>query len=139
MGLLCLWLSNPSNPLRAQVVTAGITGTVTDPSGEAVPLARVELINPETGSRSEAMSGTQGEYVLTLLRPGNYQLTISHAGFRTYQRSNIVLEVNAKANIDVRLEIGQTTETVEVTAQAAPISTEATDVAKVIDNTSIQR
>ena len=139
MTLLCLWLSSPSNPLSAQVVTAGITGTVTDPSGEVVPQARVELINPETGSRSEAMTGTQGEYVLTLLRPGNYQLTISHAGFRTYQRSNIVLEVNAKANIDVRLEIGQTTETVEVTAQAAPISTEATDVAKVIDNTSIQR
>jgi len=96
-------------------------------------------VNPETGSRSEAMTGTQGEYVLTLLRPGKYQLTISHAGFRTHQRSNIVLEVNEKANIDVRLEVGQATEKVEVTDQAAPISTEATEVGKVIDNTSIQR
>ena len=77
--------------------------------------------------------------MLPLLRPGRYQMTISHPGFRTYQRSNIVLEVNQKANIDVRLEIGQTTERVEVTDQAAPISTEATDVGKVVDNTSIQR
>jgi hypothetical protein len=76
---------------------------------------------------------------LPLLRPGRYQLTVSHLGFRTYQRSNIALEVNTKANIDVRLEIGQTTERVEVTDQEAPISTEATEVAKVIDNTSIVR
>ena len=50
-----------------------------------------------------------------------------------------MLEVNQKANIDVSLEIGQTTERVEVTAEAAPISTESTDVGKVVDNTSIQR
>ncbi len=85
------------------------------------------------------MTGSQGEYVLTLLRPGKYQLTISHAGFRTHERSNIVLEVNEKANIDVRLEVGQATEKVEVTDQAAPISTESTEVGKVIDNTSISR
>ena len=139
LAVLCLWLAGPAIRLSAQVVTAGIAGTVTDPSGEVVPQATVELVNPETGGRNETLTGSQGEYVFTLLRPGKYQLTISHAGFRTYQRSNIVLEVNEKANIDVRLEVGQTTETVEVTAQAAPISTEATDVAKVVDNTSIQR
>src|SRR3974377_1905303 len=137
--LLSLILVMPTVPLLAQEVTASISGTVTDPSGEVVPGANIEVTNPDTGARSTAVTGSRGEYVLPLLRPGRYQLTISSAGFRTYQRSNIVLEVNQKANIDVRLEIGQTTERVEVTAQAAPISTEATDVAKVVDNTSILR
>lgn len=137
--LSLLLLSGFAFPGNAQEVTASITGTVTDPSGQTVPQATVELINPETGSRAVATTGLRGEYVLTLLRPGRYQLTISHAGFRTYQRSNIVMEVGEKANIDVRLELGQTTEKVEVIDTAAPISTEATDVGKVIDNTSIGR
>ena len=129
----------PSVALLAQDVTARISGTVTDPSGEVVPGATVEVLNPETAARTAATTGSRGEYVISLLRPGKYQLTISHPGFRTYQRTNIVLEVNERANLDVRLEIGQTTEKVEVTDQAAPISTEATDVAKVVDNTSILR
>ncbi len=140
VALMSLWLCGPAIHLNAQVVTASITGTVTDASGEVVPQARVELTSPETGSRKRSGYRRAGRvWCWTLLRPGAYQLTISHAGFRTYQRTNIVLEVNEKANIDVRLEVGQTTETVEVTGQAAPISTESTDVGKVIDNTSIQR
>jgi len=137
--LPCLLVFVLTTQLLAQEVTASISGTVTDPSGEVIPGVTVEVTNPETGARSTATTGSRGEYTLPLLRPGRYQLTISQPGFRTYQRSNIVLEVNQKANIDVRLEIGQTTERVEVTAEAAPISTEATDVAKVVDNTSIQR
>ena len=139
LTICCVGLLNCAGSLVAQVVTAGITGTVTDPSGQVVPQASVELVNPETGSRSVATTGGEGGYVLTLLRPGTYQMTIAHPGFRTYQRSNIVLEVNQKANIDVRLEIGQTSEKVEVSGEAAPISTEATDIGKVIDNTSIAR
>src|SRR5262245_59394950 len=88
-SLWCLSLLLASIPLEAQEVTASITGTVTDPSGEVVLQANVEVVNPETGSRSAAMTGSRGEYVLTLLRPGRYQLTVSHIGFRTYQRSNI--------------------------------------------------
>ena len=137
--LACVFFLLLTSPLAAQEVTATISGTVTDPSGEIIPAVNVEVTNPDTGARSTAVTGARGEYMLPLLRPGRYQMTISHPGFRTYQRSNIVLEVNQKANIDVRLEIGQTTERVEVTDQAAPISTEATDVGKVVDNTSIQR
>jgi hypothetical protein len=136
---LSLLLSISTAPLLAQEVTASISGTVTDPSGEVIPGASVEVVNPDTGAKSTAVTGSRGEYMLPLLRPGRYQLTISSAGFRTYQRTNITLEVNERANIDVRLEIGQTSERIEVIDQAAPISTESTDVAKVIDNTSILR
>src|SRR5215218_2296661 len=98
--LACLLLS--TFPVVAQEVTATISGTVSDPSGEIVPGVNVEVTNPATGARSTAVTGARGDYMLPLLRPGMYQLTISHPGFRTYQRSNIVLEVNQKANIDVR-------------------------------------
>src|SRR5690242_10766289 len=74
--LCCFSLLLPSIPLEAQEVTASITGTVTDPAGEVVPQANVEVVNPETGSRSTAATGSRGEYVLPLLRPGRYQLTV---------------------------------------------------------------
>src|SRR4030095_2369462 len=137
-SLPCLLVLFLTSPAAAQEVTATISGTVADPSGGIIPAVTVEVTNTEHRGRSTAVTGARGDYMLPLLRPGRYQMTISHPGFRTYQRSSIVLEVNQKANIDVRLEIGQTTERVEVIDQAAPISTEATDVGKVVDNTSIQ-
>src|SRR4051794_14681678 len=87
-----LLLLPSTSPLAAQEVTATISGTVTDPSGEVVPGVTVEVTNPEPGARNTAMTGSRGDYTMPLLRPGRYQLTISHPGFRTYQRSNIVLE-----------------------------------------------
>src|SRR5262245_12113936 len=109
-SLSCALFLHLTSPLAAQEVTATISGTVTDPSGEIITAVNIEVSDPDTGARSTAVTGGRGEYMLPLLRPGRYQMTISHPGFRTYQRSNIVLEVNQKANIEVRLEIGATTE-----------------------------
>ena len=92
----CAFFLLLTSPLAAQEVTATISGTVTDPSGEIIPAVNVEVTNPDTGARSTAVTGARGDYMLPLLRPGRYQMTISHPGFRTYQRSNIVLEGTKK-------------------------------------------
>ncbi len=76
--LLLLFLL--TSPVMPQEVTATISGTVTDPSGEVIPGVNVEVTNPETAARNTVFTGARGEYMVPLLRPGRYTLTISHPG-----------------------------------------------------------
>ncbi|MGH9665991.1 MAG: carboxypeptidase regulatory-like domain-containing protein, partial [Bryobacteraceae bacterium] len=134
--LCCLTL-----PLAAfgQEVTASITGTVKDASGAVVPGATVIATNLDTNIAASTTTGTGGDYLLTLLRPGKYKLTVSQTGFKTYEVGGIVLEVNQKPNINVSLQVGQISDRVEVTSGVALISTEDSAIGKVIDNKSIAR
>ena len=124
-------------PVFAQEVTASLTGRVTDASGAIIPRARVLAVNNSTNLRSETETNNSGDYFISFLRPGEYKISISQAGFKSYERSGITLEVNQRARLDVVLDVGQITEKVEVTAAAPPINTENAIVGKVIDHTSI--
>ncbi|MCP5113857.1 MAG: carboxypeptidase regulatory-like domain-containing protein, partial [bacterium] len=99
----------------AQLSTGTITGIVTDPSQAVLPGAAVELTSVETGVTTTAEANASGEYTIPLLQPGTYQLTAVQSGFRTYQRGGVVVESGRTIRIDIALEIGQVTETVEVT------------------------
>ena len=119
-GLLCLALSICS-PLPAQVSTGEIAGAVLDASGAAVPKAKVTATNTETGTAVRTMlSGPAGGYIMTLLPPGSYTMSVESPGFRKVVQTGITLQVSQRIRLDFTLQLGQVTETVEV-KEAAPL------------------
>jgi hypothetical protein len=103
---------------QAEVGGATLNGTVTDPTGAAVPNARVTAINTATGLTRETQTNEVGLYSLPRLPAGGYDLGVEAAGFKTAKRTGLELNVGAVATIDVSLEVGATQETISVTAEA---------------------
>src|SRR5438046_404519 len=99
-----------------QSSTAHISGTVADQSGAVLPGAEIALTQTETGIGRNTVSNETGSYVVANLPVGPYRLEASLPGFRTYIRTGIVLQVNSNPVIDVTLQVGQVSETVEVEA-----------------------
>lgn len=105
--------------LHAQTAATGsISGTVTDPSGAAVPSAVVELTLPATGATHRQTVNGVGQYVFPTLAPGEYKVQVSAAGFRVARIQGLRVEVTKSSVQDVQLEVGTTVETVEVVADS---------------------
>jgi hypothetical protein len=105
--------------LRAQTSsTSTVTGTVFDKSGATVPNAKVDLEDVDTKAKNSVTSGGDGVFTFPSVRPGNYNITVSGKGFRQSVVSGVKVEVGKSANVNILLEVGGMTETVEVTAGA---------------------
>src|SRR5579863_2582242 len=113
-------------------VTASISGTVTDPSGAVVAGASVTATNVETGVATTLTTNTQGFYSFQSLPLGNYTISVQQSGFKGYSQTGLILDVNSALVIDVRLEVGATTEKVEVSSDALHVDTESTQMGEVI-------
>ena len=125
-------------PLTAQVSTGEIAGNVTDASGAAVPSAKITATNTETNATvRETASDAGGAYTMTFLPPGRYTLTVEASGFRKIVQSGIVLQVSQRTKVDFALQVGQVTETVEVTAAAPLIESQSSSMGKVIGRTML--
>jgi hypothetical protein len=109
-----------AQPSFGQIVQAQLLGAVTDTSGAAVPMAKVTVKEIATGVVTTTTTDGLGNYIFPALSPGNYTLTAEMQGFRTTVMSGIILTVDQKASLDVRLQIGAVTTQVEVSG-AAPI------------------
>src|SRR4051794_34495862 len=107
----------------AQSNTGRITGTVTDPSGAVVPNAKISALNVKTQSTRETTSNEQGNYVMTGVQPGLYNLTAIAGGFSRTVISNLSVEVSGTTEADLKLKVGAGTETVEVAANAITVQT----------------
>ena len=107
----------------AQVGTTSLRGTVTDKTGASVSGAKVSLDNLGQALHREMLSGTAGEYEFLALPPGTYALTVEKEGFRKFENKNLQLLVNSPATVNATLELGATSETIEVSAQAAALNT----------------
>src|SRR5690349_2301219 len=108
----------------AQEFRATISGHVLDSSGAAVPGAKIQAINVDTNDTTTATTDNAGAYSIPLLRPGNYRLNASAAGFKQYIRDNVTLEVGKVAGIDINLEVGSISDSVQVTAEAELLDTQ---------------
>ena len=132
---LCLDLSGfiiGAASLVAQTSDTAILGTITDPAGAVIVGASVTATQPETGVSRETKSNAEGLYDIRYLRPGQYVLEIRTAGFRTERRTGIVLQINQQARFDIRLQVGEVVETVEVNSAAPLLQTESAVVGDVI-------
>ncbi len=121
----------------AQTDTATITGLVTDASGAAVAGASVQAINQATGLEHVAESNATGNYVITALPIGTYDLTATSEGFQTLFRPNVTLNAGTRARVDVELQVGSVSETVEVTADLPLLESETSSLGQAIENTTI--
>src|SRR5258708_4915022 len=108
---------------KAQGTTAQIVGKVADQTGAAIPNATIDVQNTGTGlGRTVTSSGT-GEYVIPSLPVGSYSLKAVATGFKTYSQSGIGLEGGQQARLDVTLQVGSTTETIQVSSEAVQVDT----------------
>jgi outer membrane receptor protein involved in Fe transport len=130
-----LLLSPNSN---AQSTGGRIRGTVTDASGSAVVGAKVTLINEDTNSTREAESSSSGEYLFLEVPVGSYEVDVVQTGFKKYQRKGIVLVLNQIATVDIALQVGGSTETVEVTGAPPVIDTTTTQLGAVMTDQSVR-
>lgn len=113
-----------------QAVTGSITGYVTDPTGGAVPNAKVTATEVRTNVTTVRTSDAAGLYVITNVLPGTYTITVEAPGFKTFSQANVELQVGATARTDAKLELGQVSQQVTVEAQAAVLETQKTDVSR---------
>jgi len=135
--LMCsLWLM-AGRPALAQLGTATISGNVTDSTGAVVVGASVKAVNNATGFRRETASTEQGQYHLPGLTPGSYNVSVESKGFRRAELSDITLQVDQNARLDVALVVGQVSETVEITAQAPLIDSQSATLGAVVDTQKI--
>src|SRR5258707_1374875 len=118
--LVCLCVTISAS---AQVGTTSLRGTVIDKTGAAVGGAKVTLANAAQALQRELMTSQTGEYEFPALAPGGYTLTVEKAGFRKFEQKSLQLLVNLPATINVTLEIGTTSETIEVSASAVTLNT----------------
>src|SRR5579863_8052894 len=104
--------------LRGQTTSTEVTGIVSDASGLAVSGASVALTRIDTAETRTETTNQQGNYVFPLIEPSTYRLEVKAAGFKTTTINNLNVIFQQRARVDVKLELGQLTQTVEVTAQA---------------------
>ena len=133
LTLVCLFV-----PRLLQAQTASLTGTVTDPSGAVILGATAKAQNVETGTERAATTGDTGLYRISNLPPGNYTLAVEMQGFSTFHVTNLQLTVDQILTVDAKLEVSQTTTTVEVNGQqVAPINLENAAISNIVDQQRI--
>ncbi|MGH9771860.1 MAG: TonB-dependent receptor domain-containing protein, partial [Candidatus Acidiferrales bacterium] len=106
-----------------QTFSSSIGGVVTDPTGASVAKAQVQLKNMGTNDVREASSQRNGAYQFSNLIPGTYQITVTAPNFQKYVKTNLVLQANVAATVNVPLQLGTTQQTVQVTAGAVLLDT----------------
>jgi hypothetical protein len=130
---VCLAAMLLGSPLSAQSTFGSISGTVSDASGSAVPDAQVTLTSAATGAKQTYTTGADGLYSFVNLNPGEYRLDVEKAGFKHVKRESVVVQVQQAVRIDVAMEVGAVSQTVEVTAETPLLTPTTTSLGQVID------
>ncbi len=102
--------------------TTSLRGAVTDPQGAVIPGVGVTLANPETGQTRQTITGSGGDYQFVQIPPGSYKVNAEAPGFASITQDNVKLLVNTPASLDIHMQLGQTTETVDVNAQTTQLN-----------------
>ena len=121
------------SPLSAQTIYGGLRGLVTDSSGAAMSNAKVSLTNEGTADLRSAMTSTTGEYAFTQITPGKYKISVEFSGFKKYERAGMLLETQQQLTVDIKMEVGNVNESVQVTEEVPLIETANASQGQVID------
>jgi hypothetical protein len=112
----------------------GIRGAVSDQNGGAVTAAKVTLVNEGTAAERSTITGGSGEYVFSEVVPGNYTLISESPGFKRFERKGVTVATQQQVSVDLKLELGQVTESVQVTEEVALVETTNASQGQVLDN-----
>jgi hypothetical protein len=134
VGLLCS-LTPQAN---AQAVYGSILGTVTDPQGAAVVGAKVLITDQNKGTTQETTTNDSGNYSVTHLIPDTYSVKVEGQGFKSTQQKDVVVRADNGSLVDLQLQLGSTSESVEVTGEAPQLKTDRADVSIEFDSRMVE-
>ena len=120
--------------LFGQTSTGNILGLVQDASGASVAGARVSVINLGTNTRTESVADSAGNYLVRFLPAGKYAVETEAKGFKKFRQDGIELQVEQRATVNIRLQVGDVAESVSVTADAEVVEASTSSLGKVVDN-----
>ena len=131
-----LWAAAPASVV-GQNVYGRISGVVTDVSGASVGQATVTLTNLDTNTKNQLATDTSGNYSFVNILPGRYRIEAERAGFKKFVREPIVVQIESGLKVDMALQIGAASETIEVTGQAPLLQPETNSLGQVIEQRSV--
>src|SRR6267142_1208685 len=128
----------PAIPIYAQVAGATLTGTVKDSSGAVIPNAQVAITDVATGVARTVSPGSSGLYTAPNLLPGTYEIHVTAMGFSTQVQKGITLMVGAQQVLDFTMQVGQVSQTVEVTTEAPTVELTSSTISAVVNATTVR-
>jgi hypothetical protein len=129
--LVALFLAIPL-ALFSQEYRGTIGGAVTDSTGATIAAAKVIVTEIETGAKAETVSDNAGHYAVPFLAPGNYSIAVTISGFKEFVRKGVHLGAGDHVGVDARLEVGEVTQSVEVTADVSIVNAESASVGQAV-------
>ncbi len=139
VGLLCLVLLLGMSTMRAQSTHGSIVGTLSDATKAVLPGVTVTVTNNDTSFSRVVLSNDSGYYEATALPAGTYRVQAEFPGFKTMVRDNLILESRAIVRVDLRMEIGEQTTSIEVAATSPVIQSETASLADVRTATQLEQ
>ena len=118
-------------------VLGTISGTISDKSGAVIPDANITATNKGTNQTQNATTNDAGYFILTNLPAGTYDVAVEKTGFQRCVRTGVILDPAGRVDVTCSMDVGQVTQTVEVTAQGLVVQTEEAKVSRVLNNTQI--
>lgn len=126
-----------ASTIWAQSNRATITGTVTDPSGAVIAGATLTATNSATGLSTKTTSSSSGNFTIPLLQVGTYEVTAEQTGFKKFIAPQVLLEVGQTVSVDIHMQVGAVTQTVEVTGAAAPVQRDTSDRGTIVSSRDV--
>jgi hypothetical protein len=136
---LCVLVSLGSGQgLRAQSVHGSVLGTIIDASGAVISGAGVTLTNTGTNEERQTQSDTKGNYQFVNLLPGTYSISVDRPGFKRFRRTSITVDVQSAVRIDASLQVGESSQSIEVTEQTPLLQTQTATMGQVVDSKQVE-
>jgi Carboxypeptidase regulatory-like domain len=137
LSLCGLFIAISVSTTLSQTTNGSIQGSVVDPSGAAVSGATVTARNMDTGLTNASKTTGAGVYALPNLPPGRYSVMVEANGMKKYTQEGVTVATNSTVALDLKLQLGPASETINVTADAAQLQTESSDIGTTVQNTLV--
>ena len=133
-ALVCVALCAVTAPAHAQSYYGSLRGTVVDPNGGAIASTKVTMTNEGTGESRAAISNSVGEFVYSEVVPATYSVAVESPGFKKLERHGVIVGTQQQISLDLKMEVGQVSDSVQVTESAPLIEAATASQGQVLDN-----
>ena len=137
MRVLSLWFFGAAGLIWAQTDRGTITGSVTDPSGAVIVGAKVTATNTATRAGIETTTTSAGNYTIPVLQVGTYEVTVEQTGFKKAVLTGVIVQVGQTTHVDASLQLGETSQAVEITAEVVQVQKDTSDRGAVISGQEV--
>ncbi|HWC78074.1 MAG TPA: carboxypeptidase-like regulatory domain-containing protein, partial [Blastocatellia bacterium] len=137
LSITCLLLSVPASVFAQSASTGALTGTVIDSNQGVVREVQVKVTNEATGEERSVKTNDEGNFTVPLLTPGSYRVDLSKAGFKSASKKGLRVNVSETSRLDVELEVGEISTTIDIAADAELLQTESSELGRVVNQEAI--